>query len=357
MSATRRLPQITALLGGVALSLAAMAKPTLRFNAGSVLGVNVPGGTWRLLALVLALVNLKNWPFVWHYRLFKSLIYHLFIQPTTLTPSSLFSPLITTSHTPIAETDYNFHKSNSTYFTDLDISRTHLVTALLKQGIRGEKRREAMTEEEWFAAATEPGNLLIALGAVSCHFHREIAPYRRYEIWTRLLTWDRKWLYIVSHFVEAGAFVPEGYALQPWKKVRGKWEDLSESDRKALERKVFASSIAKYVVKKGRLTVPPEMALERAMMLPPRPTGTKVDGESAENADGDGESPSKMVLEESLFAEDVKGDYWTWERVQEERKNGLKLAEAYDSLEGLKGVFAGGEGVAMGQYDDLIFGW
>ena len=33
--------------------------------------------------------------------------------------------------------DYNFHKSNGTYFTDLDIARTHLVTAILRKGIRG----------------------------------------------------------------------------------------------------------------------------------------------------------------------------------------------------------------------------
>lgn len=248
----------------------------------------------------------------------------------------------------------------------------------------GDKRREAMTEEGWFAAATEPGNLLIALGAVSCHFHREIAPYQRYEIWTRLLTWDRKWLYIVSHFVEAETFTPEGYALQPWKKAktpkgtkkgseRGRWEHLCEKDRKALERKIFASSIAKYVVKKGRLTVPPEMVLERSRMLPPRPSGMMVLGgwspqrsvspslgrETAEmsGAESSGDSsPAKVMLEESLFASDVVEEGWTWERVEEERQKGLKFAEAYDSLEGLKGVFAGGEGVAMGEFPDLVWG-
>lgn len=66
MSATRRLPQITALLGAVAVSVAAIAKPTIRDRIARALGVNVPGGVWRLLAIAFALVNLKNWPFVWH---------------------------------------------------------------------------------------------------------------------------------------------------------------------------------------------------------------------------------------------------------------------------------------------------
>lgn len=68
MSATRRLPQITALLGAVTLSIAAIAKPAVRDRVVRALGVNVPGGTWRLLAIVFAVVNLKNWPFVWHVR-------------------------------------------------------------------------------------------------------------------------------------------------------------------------------------------------------------------------------------------------------------------------------------------------
>jgi hypothetical protein len=45
----------------------------------------------------------------------------------------------------MAETDYNFHKSNSTYFTDLDIARTHLATAILRKGIRGVKDEQGAT--------------------------------------------------------------------------------------------------------------------------------------------------------------------------------------------------------------------
>jgi putative effector of murein hydrolase LrgA (UPF0299 family) len=66
MSATRRLPQISLLLGAVTVSFAAVCKESIRERVAKALGINVPGGIWRLLAIFLALVNVKNLPFVWH---------------------------------------------------------------------------------------------------------------------------------------------------------------------------------------------------------------------------------------------------------------------------------------------------
>jgi len=382
--------------------------------------------------------------------------------------------------------DYNFHKSNSTYFTDLDIARTHLVTAILRKGIRGigkypenagnvgwsfanttraagqprdvrdkgrpgegdvgtveakelsveqeeerskekpgkaaflrisalagsgntesgvntpsrvptpqpassppassslyaapaesssENERRELTESEWWAVATKPGNLLIALGGNSCHYHREIPPYTRFEIWTRVLSWDRKWLYVVSHFVEEGAFRPKNYILQPKKGSRSKgWvakgesgEGRSEEERKTkLRRKVYASSVSKYVVKKGRLTIPPELVLARSEMLPPRPTGApstfntgymppKLENQKVESADGSS-SETLDVLEESLFPKDEEDGEWTWEKCETMRLRGLKLAQHFDALDGLRDVFDGGEKGAMGIYTDLVGG-
>ncbi|TID20243.1 hypothetical protein E2P81_ATG07544 [Venturia nashicola] len=447
MSAVRRLPRISMLLGVVSLGAAIFSKTSTREKVAGLLGVTSPGGTWRLLAVILAVLNLKNLPLVWHIRLFRGLFYHLFLQPTPLPPSALFTPLITPTHTPLLETDYNFHKSNSTYFADLDIARTHLVAAITRHAMHSvgdgtrpeeshvrwsfknttraagykEKKSETnskfekshlrtvgqgetktaaqMTEQEWMEAAKDAGgNLLIALGAVSCHFHREIKPYRRYEIWTRILTWDRKWLYVVSHFVEADTFAPETYILQPWKKgKKRRVEDLTEGDKQRLKKNIFASSIAKYVVKKGRLTIPPEMVLERSKMLPPRPEGVSMLGAwtpvpsrnpSGSNSpersfspdadipgtDADTPSPSPLtnsrnldhgVLAESLFAtakveKGQNGEEWSWESVQAERIKGLKYAEAYDMLDSLKDIFdveGQPNGEVMGQYADLMLGF
>jgi hypothetical protein len=352
------------------------------------------------------------------------LIYHLFLQPVEIKPEDLFKPVVQTTHTPMAETDYNFHKSNSTYFTDLDIARTHLATAILRKGIRGVKdekgatfsfrntsraaghnRRhnidplgssgqansetgaKGMTAEDWYRQATQPGPLLIALGAVTCQFHREIPPYKRYEIWTRLLTWDRKWMYIVSHFVERGAFKPTGYSLQPRKRRSMRVEQLTEEDKAELKKKIFASSMAKYVVKKGRLTIPPELVLERSQMLPARPAGAPIlggwtpsqskdttpertatpspepgieDPTAANRGYSNGSLGSKQaVLEEDLVSstdtslDDADG--WTWERVEEHRIKGLRLAEAFDYLDGLKDVYELEGEEVMGRYTDLVF--
>lgn len=279
-------------------------------------------------------------------------------------------------------------------------SKTNPKIEITSMGTSGRGKTAAqMTEQEWTEAAKDAGgNLLIALGAVSCHFHREIKPYRRYEIWTRVLTWDRKWLYIVSHFVEADTFAPETYILQPWKKgKKRRVEDLTEEDKQKLKRKIFASSIAKYVVKKGRLTIPPEMVLERSRMLPPRPEGVSMLGAwtpvpsrdpsgnnsparssspDTDNQEGGADTPSPSpstssrnldhgVLAESLFAtvkgaDDKNEEAWTWDTVQAERVRGLKYAEAYDMLDGLKDIFeveGQPEGEVMGQYSDLMLGF
>jgi hypothetical protein len=63
-------------------------------------------------------------------------------------------------------------------------------------------------------------------------------------------------------------------------------------------------------------------------------------------------------LEESLFPEDdsvpIDERTWTWERMQEHRLRGLHLAEAFDSLDGLKDVFSVEGDAAMGRYADLM---
>ena len=60
-----------------------------------------------------------------------------------------------------------------------------------------------------------------------CQFKRELKPFEKYKISSRILAWDRKWLFVISKFVTA-------------------------------ENKVNAIAITKYVFKVGRLTIAPE---------------------------------------------------------------------------------------------------
>ena len=73
MSATRKLPTISAILGIAGIGVAAASKESFREKVAKALGINVPGGIWRLLAIIFALMNLKNLPFVWHVRILRSL--------------------------------------------------------------------------------------------------------------------------------------------------------------------------------------------------------------------------------------------------------------------------------------------
>ena len=330
----------------------------------------------RFTALVVAVVlNSKNLPLVWHLRFFKIMMQQLYFQPKELPRDALFRPIINSSiYTPLPETDYNGHKSNSTYFSDLDMARTELVTCLLRKGIRNAGARKhpelpLSKDGEYQASGTiqdpptnghavnpsteqqaKPSKALfsIALGAVSCHFKKEVKPYQPYEIWTRILSWDRKWIYILSHVVKPGVVPPEGYALQPWKSRSRPVSNESQSTeqrREEWKKAIFATSLAKYVVKRGRQTVPPELVLKSSDLLPPEP------GESEnENAN------------RPLFGKSAKED-WTWDGVEAERQRGLRLAEHFGALDGPEGLhdefpIAGGRRIdlrveVLGTFKDL----
>ncbi|KAF2119034.1 hypothetical protein BDV96DRAFT_568940 [Lophiotrema nucula] len=315
-------------------------------------GVAEKGGIWRILAILFALGNLKNLPFVWHLRFVRAFSYQLYYQPTPIPPSSLFKPIVTSTRTPIMEMDYNLHKSNSTYFSDMDISRTHLFTALIRNAIHknsrltGHRREfEGMGATEGTAASEKRGKHMIALGGISCMFKKEILPYQKFEMWTRLLSWDRKWFYLVTHLVRPGVGAPESYSLQPWKKGVKRVEKV---DREKLKGAVFATALAKYVVKKGRITIPPEQALLDADMVPIKPEGWTYNPDLG-HANGSANGDVGGVLPQT------EGEEWTWDIIEAERLRGLQFAENFAALEGLHEVWDGGEKGVLGEYPDLLW--
>lgn len=303
-------------------------------------------------------------------RMFRGLFTHIrrgVRFDSTTGPRSLFQPLIIFSYSPLLECDYNLHKSNSTYFSDLDISRTHLITALCGRGIgqvRGEKDVKAN------------GRFSVMLGGVSCVFRREIKPYQRYEIWSRILCWDRKWVYIISHFVKKGYAKSKAYTLQPRKAtttVRGPAETKpasgtqrqpTDSPSNATNPAIFASGISKYVFKAGRFTIPPERILEAAGLLPPRPSGhrTPPATPSPETANGtllDTHASSILQnvaagslderIDASLLAK-RDDEVWDWAKVEDERLRGLKIVELMAGLDLLQDEFMPEKGPILGEF-------
>lgn len=267
--------------------------------------------------------------------------------------------------------DFNIHKSNSTYFADFDIARSHLVPLLCGGGIR-KIRQRLLKDKDRFG---------IMLGSVHCSFRKEIKPLQGYEIWTRLLAWDKKWLYLVSHVVERGAVQPRGYTFQPWRSSRarkpkestsgtGKGEEANSKEAKpaTAHPKIFASSIAKYVFKHNRLTVPPTQILEAGGLIPPKPSNVNTPSETSTPSglpDSTSNEPAVVAMVESLSSASAneiidaslkpdggEEDAWDWQRIEDERVRGMKIAEMFNGLDSLAEEFRGEDDMALGVYMD-----
>ncbi|KAI9790117.1 MAG: hypothetical protein M1833_002106 [Piccolia ochrophora] len=402
---------LTAAAGVVALSLAltsrngSLSVAHLRAVCATYLPSGITrGGVARVVALLFLVANLKCLPGMWHFRIFSSLFMHLRVHAPsdhTHTPRrALFRPVITPSHVPLLDCDWYGHKSNSTYFADLDVSRSHLVAALFKAGIREPGPPPAAlvaTTADGAGGTAGEGRRggggdkpSVQLGGVSCVFRREIRPYQRYEVWSRVCAWDRKWLYIVSHFVEPGKMrAPKKYLLQNGRQKKTTPRSTDEesvtekksangvppppgltgpsSDPAPTHPALFASAISRYVFKRGRLTVPPETVLERCELLPPRPSPSPATEAQQPRAPSDTETPhdplvvpeahdGHAVRKEEEEEEDAEDADWTWDRVEAERRRGMALAGHLAGMEALHGELEreGEAEEALGRYWDVV---
>ncbi len=82
--------------------------------------------------------------------------------------------------------DLNFHMNNGRYLTFMDLGRTHLMAqaGMLKEMLR----------RRW----------LPVLAAAEITFIRSLAPFERFELVTRLITWDEKYVYLEQTFERDG---------------------------------------------------------------------------------------------------------------------------------------------------------
>lgn len=285
-----------------------------------------PGRLSRILLLFFILTNLKNMSFAWTFRVIGAMFRHATVKRKPLPKHKLFQYCITQSRNTILDTDYNMHKSNSTYFADLDVARTHMVMRLFAPGMEevGHNPKAGLVRDK--NNRVVKGTPGLALGAVSCHFKKEIPLFGRYEMWTRLLCWDRKWFYIVTHFVTPGK-------LKPGKD--GKAVDPAE-----LQKHVVATAISKYVFKMGRFTVHPSIVFDASGMLPQRPGGWR--GGSDESGSDD-ELPNDAGLGSA-------SSEWNWERVEAERRQGMEIARHFGALDEMHNLFDGGKNGNLGTF-------
>ena len=240
---------------------------------------------WKLLLLASVLLNIKAFPFIYHLRLLNAVRFVLASQrpKRDVMPEQLFQPLITSSKACLIEIDVLGHKSNSTYFADADVARAHLITTMFGAGIS--KIRGGTTMNG--LSGKPSSQFTVALGAVSCTFKKELRPYETYDMWTRILSWDDKWLYIITHFVRRGSRIrPKRYTLYPrqinhLENQDRKRESSQQSAKSAKEPSridgssndltklpICASALSKIVFKNGRITIRPRDLLEASNLLP-----------------------------------------------------------------------------------------
>ncbi|RMZ92428.1 hypothetical protein DV736_g346, partial [Chaetothyriales sp. CBS 134916] len=271
--------------------------------------------TWRNLFILLCLLNLKSLPFSWHLRLFYQFGRHLHRTERSRRAGKvavkagethpIFQFVSIYSRTPLYETDYNLHKSNSTYFIDLDESRTALVAKIYGPAI-GKGGEQALEKEGYH------GRINVMLGSVHTSFHKEIKPYERYEVRSRVLGWDKKWVVLISFFI------------RPAKGSGGKEE-------------LLASSLSKYVVKKKRFTVSPDRCLRSAGWLPPAPEHGQLESndgqkavESIESASTVLVAPARKIATEESESATPQSDNETSEQLIPE--TAIAAAEVLESL-------------------------
>ncbi|AMD18743.1 HBL159Wp [Eremothecium sinecaudum] len=112
------------------------------------------------------------------------------------------------------EWDFYLHKNNSSYFEDLDIARTDLITKLFQK----------LFIDSYSWPYTPVANVFTS-------YSKQISPFQRYQIRSNILCWDEKWIYVISKFI------------------------INENEECSI-------SITKYVLKDGRKTIKPREALE-----------------------------------------------------------------------------------------------
>ncbi|KAL4789299.1 hypothetical protein BDV19DRAFT_395181 [Aspergillus venezuelensis] len=260
-----------------------------------------------LLLSLWLLVNLKGVVGVWHVRLLKGLTTQYLLSNTKPNPypnsdqeqqqqyqqqqqqqqeeeeeeeeehpPRLFSYLITAHRNSPIDCDFNLHKSNSTFFADLDINRAQLLMRLfgrlprwrpptttepLNKATKGQSARKDKDEPK-------ERSLNIMLGGVSCAFTREIKPLQQFEIWSRVLAWDGKWLFVVSYFVRSGTSINSDSMEGLTGKGKDQKENKTQQEPKDVHlanknkaSAILASSLTRYVFKDGRVTVKPEDVL------------------------------------------------------------------------------------------------
>ncbi|WPK24990.1 hypothetical protein PUMCH_002289 [Australozyma saopauloensis] len=166
----------------------------------------------QMIKVALALFALSSYkllPFAYMIRFYYQVFRHIFTKRSGYVktkentygignqPLDLFRQVAYRSYTSPLEIDMYLHKSNSTYFTDLDIARTKLVCVIFQKLFM----KYWNNESGEFKKRSINNCPYIPVGTVQCTFKREFKVFQKYSVVSSVFAWDHKWLYVVLKFV------------------------------------------------------------------------------------------------------------------------------------------------------------
>lgn len=198
-------------------------------------------------------------------------------------------------------------------------------------------------------------------------------------MWSRILTWDEKWVYIVTHFVRKGKIVPGEYSLYPEqnktistsksgkkgekgekgeknekKNVKDMMGSAADFDRMATNPAVVATALSKCVFKSGRRTVSPALMLKLSGLLPTKSLSDTL-AHSHDLPTQQQETISSTSSDSGIDMDEDAPEQTELQRIEKERQRGMRLAVtlAAQAQDGLEREFVGDNGEsALGRHSD-----
>lgn len=178
----------------------------------------------KVVLWVLCVTSYKTIPFGYFCRFYNQVIRILLLPSRSYRKKRLNTLGITATsnkrdvfkwipyHTYVSplEIDMYFHKSNSTYFADLDIARTKLVLTIFQKLFMD---YFANTKGEFSKKYSFSNFPYIPVALVQLSFQREMTLFQRFTIESRVACWDQKWLFVVSKFTSNNTKKLHGIAV------------------------------------------------------------------------------------------------------------------------------------------------
>jgi acyl-CoA thioesterase FadM len=100
--------------------------------------------------------------------------------------------------------DINFHMNNGRYLSLMDLGRVHLMAQLRLLGV--------IVRKKW-----KP-----VLAAADINFIRQLAPFQKFDLVTRIVTWDDKYAYMEQRFESDGVLCAHAYVKGLFLDARGR---------------------------------------------------------------------------------------------------------------------------------------